>query len=357
MKKSLSVLFAFALVFSAFALSASAAGFKDLKQSHRFYDEMRFLEAQGIINGYPDNTFRPDDRVTRGAAAIMIGRTLGLNGKQRATKFPDVGRNQAASGYIASAVEKGIIQGYGDGTYRPNETVTRGQMAIFLSRAFKLKEEASTSFKDVGPNMAAYTHVKRILAENITQGYEDGTYRPNIGISRAQFSAFLARALDDQFKVDLPAETSYMMNTNKVYRYNVDEVGTTVYEYTGQKLNGWNLWDVYEGGQKISAKLAEKENSNGYYMSYVESEGIIDETLLLKYPAKVGQTWTDREGHGQYKIVSVSETVTTPAGTFRNVVKVDGGDNVYIYYAPGVGRIKATIGGATVSELASISNR
>ena len=80
--------------------------------------------------------------MTRAAAAIMIGRALDLNGEQRKTKFPDVGAEQVASGYIASAVAEGIIQGYPDGTYRPNETVTRGQMAIFLSRAFDLTVEA-----------------------------------------------------------------------------------------------------------------------------------------------------------------------------------------------------------------------
>ena len=89
-----------------------------------------------------------------------------------------VSANQKASGYIASAVEAGIIQGFLDKTYRPDETVTRGQMAIFLSRAFQLTEEADVPFRDVSSSMKSYVHIKRIVAENITSGYEDRTYRP-----------------------------------------------------------------------------------------------------------------------------------------------------------------------------------
>ena len=75
-------------------------------------------------------------------------------------------------------------------------------MAIFLSRAFNLIEEADESFADISPSMASYYHIKRIIEERLTHGYPDNTFRPNEKITRAQFSAFLARALDDQFKVD-----------------------------------------------------------------------------------------------------------------------------------------------------------
>src|SRR3954471_16237003 len=79
--------------FSGFGANVKAATFSDLQSSHRFYEEMLFLEAEGIITGYPDGTFRPDGEVTRAAAAIMIGRALELNGQQRATVFSDVGAN------------------------------------------------------------------------------------------------------------------------------------------------------------------------------------------------------------------------------------------------------------------------
>lgn len=216
-------------VFSSFGTHAEAATFNDLGKKHRFYSEMTFLEGKKIITGYPDQTIRPDEKVTRAAAAIMIGKALGLDGKQRDTKFPDVGKNQKASGYVDSAVERGIISGFEDETFRPNAPVTRGQMAIFLSRAFNLNKEASIPFKDVSPSAKNYTYIKRIIAANLTSGYEDNTYRPNAGITRAQFSAFLARALDDRFKVEIPvAPTTYLMDKSKAYHYYTENQGNKV---------------------------------------------------------------------------------------------------------------------------------
>ena len=97
-----------------------------------------YLSSQEIIYGFSDGTFKPNDTVTRAQAAIMIGRALDLNGNQRDTTFRDVTSNVTGSGYIAAAVEKGIISGFSDGTYRPYQPVSRGQMAIFLNRAFTL---------------------------------------------------------------------------------------------------------------------------------------------------------------------------------------------------------------------------
>ena len=212
---------------------------------------MIFLEGEGIISGFPDGTFQPDGEVTRAAAAIMIGRALDLDGEQKETGFSDVGAEQKASGYIASAVEEGIIQGYPDKTYRPDATVTRGQMAIFLSRAFKLTAESDSSFTDITPSMASYSHIKRIIAENLTQGYSDSTFRPDVKVTRAQFSAFLARALNDEFKVELPAV--YLKDKKKVYYYNSKVMGDYYSVYSGEDYPDWNLWiNYYEDGETFS---------------------------------------------------------------------------------------------------------
>ncbi|MBT2643632.1 S-layer homology domain-containing protein [Bacillus sp. ISL-41] len=175
--------------------------FTDVLQNQRFQEEIKFLSDKNIITGFPDGTFRPSDTVTRAQAAIMIGRALGLEGTQRETTFKDVHQSQVASGFIASAVEKGIIAGFPDNSYRPNEPVTRGQMAIFIARAFDLKEESESSFSDVPASSAAYVYIKRILAESITTGYPDGTFKPSKELIRSDFSAFMARALDDRFKI------------------------------------------------------------------------------------------------------------------------------------------------------------
>ncbi|OAH55713.1 hypothetical protein AWH48_03275 [Domibacillus aminovorans] len=69
--------------------------------------------------------------------------TMQLDGGRTSTVFTDVKAAHGASGYIQSAFESGIIQGFPDGSFKPNEKVIRGQMAIFLSRAFDLTEESA----------------------------------------------------------------------------------------------------------------------------------------------------------------------------------------------------------------------
>ena len=174
--------------------------FSDVGEQYRFHDEISFLAGEGIITGYLDGRFGPEDTVTRAAAATMIGRTLDLDGSQRETSFPDVNSGNNASGYIESAAELNIIQGFPDGTFRPDDEVTRGQMAIFIARAFAMQAQADMDFTDMSPSMAAYDSVAKILFENITEGFPDGTYRPDDGVTRGQFSAFLSRTLNEDFR-------------------------------------------------------------------------------------------------------------------------------------------------------------
>lgn len=182
-------------------MAGLAAGFKDVSRTYTFYDEVDFLSSKQIISGFSEGIFRPDLQVTRAEAAIMIGRALQLKGDPKDTKFSDVTANVTGSGYIASAVEKGIIMGYDDNTYRPHEIVTRGQMAIFIDRAFILKtSNHSNSFTDISPSMIAYPSILNIHAIGIANGYSDGTYRPDETVTRGQFAAFLARALEPSFR-------------------------------------------------------------------------------------------------------------------------------------------------------------
>ncbi|QOY37110.1 S-layer homology domain-containing protein [Anaerobacillus isosaccharinicus] len=180
--------------------------FKDVPNTHRFNAEISYLSNLGVVSGVGNGNYEPDAIVTRAAAAAMIGRALKLDGTQRNTRFPDVKDGNNASGFIESAAALGIITGFPTGEFRPSQPVTRGQMAIFLSRAFKLEQESEQSFIDLRESMSSYIHVKRILAANITQGYPGGTFRPDQQITRGEFAALLARALDDKFKKDIVPE-------------------------------------------------------------------------------------------------------------------------------------------------------
>lgn len=207
------VVFVLLFGFSA-PITGQAAEFSDVSTNYTFYDEVEYLSNEQIITGFTDGSFKPNNTVTRAQAAIMIGKALDLNGEPRNTNFKDVTSTVTGSGYIASAVDRGIISGFTDGTYRPNAPVTRGQMAIFLNRAFTLTIGQANSFKDVTTNMAAYQSIINVAGNGIASGYSDGTYRPDQSVTRGQFSAFMARTLEPNFR-SLPAMVVKFLNVGQ----------------------------------------------------------------------------------------------------------------------------------------------
>lgn len=168
------------------------ADYKDVPVTHQNYSDIMFLLEQGIIND--DIIYGVTDIVTREEIAVMVAKSVGLDGTQRTTKFKDVPKSNKNSGYIQSAVEAGIINGYVDGTFKPNVKVTRGHMAAFIARAFDLPKGSKT-FKDVKEGSTAYEAVSQLAAANITTGYNDGTFKPENNLTRAHMAAFLARAI------------------------------------------------------------------------------------------------------------------------------------------------------------------
>ncbi|WP_019412501.1 S-layer homology domain-containing protein [Paenisporosarcina sp. TG20] len=194
MKKILTMLIVLLLVLSILPKQeVSAAGFTDVKSTHGFYGEIMFLLEKGVINS--GTSFGVDQKVTREEVAVMVSKAVGLKGGMTTTPFKDVPSSLASSGYIKSAVDAGVLSGYTDGTFRPKEIVNRGQMAIFLANAFKLTTESNNNFKDMSPSMSSYSSVKKIVHLKITTGFSDNTFRPTETLTRGQISAFLARAM------------------------------------------------------------------------------------------------------------------------------------------------------------------
>ena len=177
----------------------------------QYAPEINYLLEQGVISGYPDRTFKPNNNVTREEAATMIGIAKGLNGTKRATVFPDVEVDSYASGYIQSAVEQGIITGHSDGTFRPKDSITRGHMAIILQRAFNLDEKSNVYFSDVYAAGTQYDAIDRITTAGLAVGFPDGTFQPDSPVTRAHYALFVARGLNPNFRVSYTPSNGKMV--------------------------------------------------------------------------------------------------------------------------------------------------
>ncbi|MGG3160595.1 N-acetylmuramoyl-L-alanine amidase [Geobacillus stearothermophilus] len=207
----------------------AAPYFYDVGTTHRAKDEIYYLAEGKIVLGSLSGYFYPANYVTRAEAAAIIGRTLNFNGEQRATRFKDVGKGNFASGYIQEAVDHNIINGYRDGTFRPDQFVTRGEMALLINRAYSL---GGTTFSAA---------VQQLKMRGIAEGKADGTFGEDEPIIRADFAVFVARAINPQYRVNSQLSsigqatvTASALNVRKGPSMNYGAVGLL---YRGQSVD------------------------------------------------------------------------------------------------------------------------
>ena len=185
-----------AMVSFSWTAPVHAEGFSDINDSvHR--ESILNLTSQGIIMGYPDGTFKPYQPITRGDAAVMIARVHGLLNGQNipSTIFKDLHTvNPITREAIAKLSALGMINGYSDESYKPLETVTRGQMAKMIVKAFNLQiMDGNLLFPDVDPKAVLSSYVATIANAGITIGKADGTFGYGDPQNRGDFAAMINR--------------------------------------------------------------------------------------------------------------------------------------------------------------------
>jgi hypothetical protein len=128
-------------------LPPTTPSFSDVPADFWSYRHIEYLKAHTVVSGYSDGTYRPAVKVTRDQMAVFIARGMAAKygGEEFESylppvepTFPDVPVEQWARKHIEYLRDQGVVQGYTDGTYRPTTVVTRGQMAVFVARAFDL---------------------------------------------------------------------------------------------------------------------------------------------------------------------------------------------------------------------------
>ena len=204
-KIAITLLVALLVVVATFLTNVTRAQqiFADVPTQHANYADIQYLVEHDVVSA-TNKEYGVGDIVTREEVAVMVAKALKLDGTPRETKFSDVPSSNPNSGYIQSAVEAGIINGYPNGKFQPKTKVTRGHVATFIARAFDLPNGTKV-FKDVKAGSTSFKAVSQLAAANITTGYTDGTFKPSLNLSRAHISAFLTRAMKYQEKFEDPA--------------------------------------------------------------------------------------------------------------------------------------------------------
>lgn len=174
--------------------------YPDLKVTHWALEEIMYLADDQIIGGYPNGDFQPEKNTTRAEAAKILALALDLPIINASSNYKDVSSKHWAKDYIAAVSKAGLFNGNPDGTFGPENVLKRAEMAKIISIAYQLNAAGTNYFKDVKTDYWAQDFIAGLYENGITTGYPDQTFRPSAPTTRAEYSVFLARALNEDFR-------------------------------------------------------------------------------------------------------------------------------------------------------------
>lgn len=290
--KAVRILLALFLTFGLLATTPALAAEKtideyfidDVSYDHGAYEELeRFLYAD-IIDGYKETAvyeedgeeyeytsilLKPENSITRAQFTKILVNAMHLTPGEIQKSFPDVNPSHWYHDYVQIASSRGIITGKVDGTFKPNDKITRAQMAVMIYRAFQPTVGFSASgktFKDVTQRSFAYEAVVKTAGAGIIKGYGD-IFKPNDFAKRSHAVLMIDRALhQEQGKVE-------------------DE--TAVVQTVDRNITEEFLYSEQQNTEALEALY--RETTIGYYLAYsLDSLGLVndpeyvDESITMK---------------------------------------------------------------------------
>lgn len=206
------------------------------------------------VIGYTDGTIRPSNDISRAEVATIFFRMLTDEAREQYTttagNFTDVKAGMWCNRAIATLTNMGIIKGYTDGSFQPNKSITRAELATIIARFAKLDVNTKT-FSDINGHWAQ-KNIELAAGNGWINGYEDGTFRPNNNITRAETFAMINRVLDRQtenvsdllptsemnmWSDNMDADAWYYKDVQEATNYHkCDRVGDSVYEKWTEKV-------------------------------------------------------------------------------------------------------------------------
>lgn len=253
------------------SVAASKQPFPDVPATKHFAKAVNELAERNIIGGYPDGTFKPGNNITRGQAAAIIAKMIKLD--MNDVKDPGFKDVTTANGYykaIAALAEAGVIGGYEDGRYGPNDPVKRGQFASILVKAFDLPRyspfEIHNPFKDVSFLQSHDKNILILYKMKITTGTSPDKFSVNEPITRGQAAKLIKTT--EEVKPAMTTITAADVGVNILYDV-IWKTDTDLYEsitvygkpgYTETKIQLLPLKEG-KGTLNISGAMLENDSS------------------------------------------------------------------------------------------------
>lgn len=243
------------------AFAASTTSFPDVPAGE-YADAINNLVGKGIINGFDDGTFKPNNPVTREQAAKILATALKLD-TTGTENYPDVSPDNWSYEYIVAVTKAGIFGGDENGKFNPSANLTRQQAAKIIVKAFGFKGSSELTFGDkTNIQSWAVPYVKTAVANGILKGDDQGNFNPNANIKRGDFALMIQRALNAVENAKTPkVESVSAINAKQlIVKFNKEvdvNSAQTIANYTFSDRNSVvaNGATVLEDGKSVKLTL------------------------------------------------------------------------------------------------------
>ncbi|MFF5995856.1 S-layer homology domain-containing protein [Lysinibacillus sp. KU-BSD001] len=306
---------------------SSAKTFIDVTSNNPYYDMLDHLSDDGIISGYGDGQFKPDATMTRAHMAVMITRAYELEDVRPAVNFLDVPPTHPYYEAITKLYTAGIIDG-SNGKFRPDEPLTRAQLAKVLTNVLGLEETQTTAFQDVPVHDSFNGFIGALVEAGITTGYGNETFRPNALVTRQHFAVFIYRALyneeetgsEDEAEIEEDRLPISPVGTEAMQAYldqlhsieteyglfyaspSISDAYLTAYAeaFTGEEVHDFAaLFDVVVDEKPVFLVLAFEEDIE-QYSNYGDVEGLDDAMGWVNFEENVIVLTTNLQEEEEY---------------------------------------------------------
>ena len=227
------------------------------------------------IIGYPDGDVRPQANITRAEVVTILFRLLAEESRaeywSQTNEFTDVISSNWFNNAVSTLTNAGIVKGYEDGTFRPNEPITRAEFAALVARFSEAAEQMTTDFVDVNKDHWAFAEIAKAESLGWIKGYPDSTFKPNQNITRAEAMTLTNRVLERAVEAEylLKDMIKWPDNADTTAWYYIDvQEATNSHDYDRLTKKVEGLGFAYEKWLKLKPvpdwQSLEKAWSEGY---------------------------------------------------------------------------------------------
>ncbi len=168
------------------------------------------------IEGYSDGSFGGTRNIIRAEIATIFARLLDLDVDSKITSYKDIKSNHWAIGYIEAVSKEGLMEGYGHGIFAPDQAITRAEFATIIARYLSVERDSTLlpielHFNDITNNWAK-SSIEEIYRFQIVDGYDDGTFRPDNPILRSEAVTMINKML---YRGPIDNDLSHFNDVNK----------------------------------------------------------------------------------------------------------------------------------------------